>query len=248
MRGKIALYLVLVMQEISPDRSTTDTSGKVSDNTALCCVLAGLCLALLTPLTVTDVPPLLDYPNHLARLFVLASLPDDPVLARFYAPHWAVIPNLALDLTVPPLLRIFPVHFVGRSVVALTVLLPLLGSVAYHRALTGRLAYWPCGSALFAFNGLLLKGFLNFIASVGLAMLLAAAWIAWRDRRPTFAIGTCAAGATALFFCHLYGLLLFAVLIGSHELLIMRTDPVGIDSFRKRIPAIVAVFAVPSRC
>ncbi len=233
---------VSAMPAISPDRLATGTAPR---NAGFCCALAVLCVALLIPLTVTDVPPLLDYPNHLARLFVLASLPDDPVLARFYTPHWAVIPNLALDLTVPPLLRIFPVHLVGRVVVALTVLLPVLGSVAYHRALTGRLAYWPLGSALFAFNGLLLKGFLNFIASVGLAMLLAAAWIEWRDRRPTIAIVTCVAGATALFFCHLDGLLLFAVLIGSHELLIMRTDPVGPGFFRERIPAIVAVFAVP---
>ena len=43
--------------------------------------LAGLCAVLLAPLLVVDVPPLLDYPNHLARVFVLASLPHDPVLA-----------------------------------------------------------------------------------------------------------------------------------------------------------------------
>ena len=57
--------------------------------------VTGLCVALLLPLLVVDVPPLLDYPNHLARLFVLASLPHDPVLVRFYATHWSVIPNLA---------------------------------------------------------------------------------------------------------------------------------------------------------
>ena len=34
--------------------------------------LLGLCAILLAPLLLVDVPPLLDYPNHLARLFVLA--------------------------------------------------------------------------------------------------------------------------------------------------------------------------------
>src|SRR5580692_11690631 len=87
------------------------------------CLLIVLCLVLLAPLTLADVPPLLDYPNHLSRLFVLASLPGDPVLARFYMPHWAIIPNLALDLTVPPLLRIFPVAVVGRAVVGVILLL-----------------------------------------------------------------------------------------------------------------------------
>jgi hypothetical protein len=188
----------------------------------------------------------LDYPNHLARLFVLASLPADTVLARFYMPHWAIIPNLALDLTVPPLLQIFPIHIVGRAVVGVTLLRPVLGSVAYHRALTGRMSYWPLGSVLFAYNGALLRGFLNFVVSVGVALLLAAAWITWRDRRPPLAIAIGVAGAVALFFCHLVGLLFFAILIGSHELLILRTDPFSVDTFRRRLGAILVVFAAPA--
>jgi hypothetical protein len=234
------------MPEIPRDQSTTVTTRTTRSNATWWCLLIVLCVALLAPLTIADVPPLLDYPNHLARLFVLASLPTDPVLARFYMPHWAIIPNLALDLTVPPLLRMFPVHVVGRAIVGLTLLLPVLGSVAYHRALTGRLSYWPLGSVLFAYNGALLRGFLNFIASVGLALLLAAVWIAWRDRRPYLAIVICVAGAVALFFCHLVGLLFFAILIGGHELLILRTDPFGSDTFRRRIGAMVVVFAVPA--
>jgi hypothetical protein len=221
------------------------TSGTAAGNAAWWCLLIVLCLVLLAPLTLADVPPLLDYPNHLARLFILASLPNDPVLARFYMPHWAIIPNLALDLTVPPLLRIFPVHIVGRAVVGLILLLPVLGAVAYHRALTGRLSYWPLGSVLFAYNGALLRGFLNFVAAVGFALLLAAVWIAWRDRRPSLTVVIGVAGAVALFFCHLIGLLFFAILIAGHELLILRTDPFTIDTFRRRIGALIAVFAVP---
>jgi hypothetical protein len=233
------------MPVISCDRSTTVTSGKAPGNATWWCLLIVLCVVLVAPLTLADVPPLLDYPNHMARLFVLASLPTDPVLARFYMPHWAIIPNLALDLTVPPLLRIFPVSIVGRAVVGVTLLLPVLGCVAYHRALTGRLSYWPLGSVLFVYNGALLRGFLNFIAAVGLAMLLAAVWIAWRDRRPLLTIMISAAGAVALFFCHLVGLLFFAILVGSHELLILRTDPISFDTFRRRIGAVIVVFVAP---
>jgi hypothetical protein len=223
----------------------TVTASTARGNVAWWCTLAVLCLALLAPLTLADVPPLLDYPNHVARLFVLAFLPDDPVLARFYMPRWGIIPNLALDLTVPPLLRIFPVHLVGRAVIGVTLLLPVAGAIAYHRALTGRLSYWPLGSVLFAYNGAVLRGFMNFIVSLGLALLLAAAWVAWRDRRPSLAVLTCALGAVALFFCHLIGILLFAVLIGGHELLILRTDPFRVNLILRRVAAMIAVFAVP---
>lgn len=221
------------------------TAEGARGNVAMWYLLTALCLVLLAPLTLADVPPLSDYPNHLARLFVLAFVRTDPVLARFYLPHWAIIPNLALDLTVPPLLRVFPVHLVGRAVAGIILLLPVFGAISYHRALTGRLSYWPLASALFAYNGILLKGFLNFIASVGLAMMLAAAWIVWRDRRPAPAITTGAVGAVALFFCHLDGLLLFAILIGGHELLIMRTDSIRVASVGRRIIALMVVFAAP---
>ena len=47
--------------------------------------LALLCLILLAPLTLVDVPPLLDYPNHLARAVVLASAGTDPILSSMYS-------------------------------------------------------------------------------------------------------------------------------------------------------------------
>lgn len=222
------------------------TATAARGNATWWCLLLLLCLALLAPLTLADVPPLLDYPNHLARLFVLALVGTDPVLARFYRPHWGIIPNLGLDLTVPPLLRIFPVHLVGRAVVGVTLLLPVLGAVAYHRALARRLSYWPFGSVLFAYNGALLRGFLNFIASVGLALLFAAVWVAWRERRPSLTITMGIAGAVALFFCHLTGLLLFAILIGCYELASLREGPLRIGGTPQRIAGLLAVFTIPA--
>src|SRR4029077_3424779 len=138
---------------------------------------------------------------------------------------WGIIPNLGLDLTVPPLQRVLPVHLVGRAVVGVALLLPVIGALVYHRTLSRRLSYWPLCSGLFVYNGALLRGFLNFIISVGLAMLLGAAWIAWRERRPSLAIAIASAGAVALFFCHLTGLLFFAILIGGYELALLRTVP-----------------------
>jgi hypothetical protein len=233
------------MPAISPDRTMTVTVRPARGNAAWWCLLGALCLVLLAPLTLADVPPLLDYPNHLARMFVLAFVAHDPVLARFYQPHWGIIPNLALDLMVPPLLLVFPVHLVGRAVVGLALLLPVIGAAAYHRALTGRLSYWPLGSVLFAYNGALLRGFLNFIVAAGLALLLGAAWVAWREQRPARAILIGAIGAVALFFCHLMGLLFVAVLIGGHELLILWTEPFKVHRILTRIGAVAAVFVVP---
>jgi hypothetical protein len=176
-----------------------------------------LCLILLAPLTLVDVPPLLDYPNHLARAVVLAAGASDPILSRMYAVHWAVIPNLGTDLVLPPLLQLLPVHLAGRMVVGITILLPVLGTIAYSRAVFGQFSPWPLASGLVAYNATLLLGFLNFVAAIGIALLLAAGWIAWRERHPAWTFALAATGTVALFFCHLMGLLLFYVLIAGYE-------------------------------
>ena len=207
--------------------------------------LIGLCVVLAMPLFVVDVPPLGDYPNHLARVFVLASLPHDDVLARFYAASWSVIPNLALDLIAPSLLHVLPVHVVGRLLIAVAVLLPVLGAVAYNAALGGR--WWSLGVGLIAYNSCLLYGFLNFAISIGVALLLAATWLRWREPRPVLAIALAAIGAPILFACHLMGLAFFAVLIGAAELFWLyqyRTGKMWV-AVSGRAALLLLVFAAP---
>ena len=180
-------------------------------------VLALLSAVLLAPLLISDVPPVLDYPNHLARLVLLAAGPDDPVLGPVFMPHWAIIPNLATDLIGPTMLHLLPVHVAGRCLLGGVLLLNLAGVLALHRALFGRLSFWPLASGLVAYNSGFLLGFLNWQIGSGLAMLFAAAWLKWRERRPVATIVGAAVASIVLFFCHLMGLMFFLVLIGSAE-------------------------------
>jgi hypothetical protein len=181
-------------------------------------VLALICAILLVPLALVDVPPLLDYPNHLARAFVLTFGAGDPIVSQMYAAHWAVIPNLATDLILPPLLLILPIHLAGRVVVALAILLPVIGTITYNRATFRTGSVWPLASALVAYNATLLLGFLNFAIGMGLALLYAAGWIAWRERYPRAVIALATLATSTLFFCHLMALVIFYVLIAGFEL------------------------------
>lgn len=180
--------------------------------------LAGTCAILLVPLFLVDVPPLLDYPNHLARMYVLAFGAHDPILSRMYAQHWAIIPNLAIDLILPPLLHVLPIYTAGRVMLGATLLLPLVGTLVYHRVAFGVRSYWPLAVALMAYNALFLAGFMNFLLSLGMALLAAAAWLRWRDGHPVLVTLCGAVASVAIFFMHLFGLLFLAVIIGSEEL------------------------------
>ncbi len=178
----------------------------------------GLTISLALPFFLVDVPPVLDYPNHLARIFILAR-PDDHVLSQIYAPHWRILPNLGVDLLGAGLLKLTDVHIAGRVLLALCMFAPVIGVVIYHRAAFGRWAFWPLASGIVACNGIFLLGFMNFLLALGLAFAGASTWIALR-RRGAFAtaISVGAVASAATFFCHIFGVALLLLLIGAEEL------------------------------
>jgi hypothetical protein len=209
------------------------------------CAIALLCAILLAPLALVAMPPLLDYPNHLARATVLAFGSSDPILSRIYAAHWTIIPNLGTDLVLPPLMHILPVHLAGRIVVGCAILLPVIGTLAYSRATFDTWSAWPLAAGLVAYNGTVLLGFINFVAAIGIALLLAASWIAWRDRYPALTVTLAGIGTIALFFCHLMGLVFFYVLIAGYELTRLwsrRTHP---RALLARMAAVMPIIAPP---
>jgi hypothetical protein len=173
----------------------------------------GACTVLLMPLFVVDVPPLLDYPNHLARMFVLAFGQDDPVLSHIYTQHWAIIPNLAIDLVLPELLKVLPIYVAGKVALSVALLLPLVGVVVYHRVAFGVRSFWPLAAAMMAYNAAFILGFMNFLISLGLALLAAAGWMRWRGHYPVTVAILGAVATPAIFFMHIFGLLLLVVLL-----------------------------------
>ncbi len=196
---------------------------------------------LLAPLAIADVPPVLDYPNHLARMVLLAAGSNDPVLSAIATPAWGIIPNLAGDAIGVPLLRWLPVHVAGRFLLGLALLLNLAGVLALHRAWFGRRSLWPLGAGLVSYNATFLLGFLNWEIGSGLAMLCAAVWMVWRERRPAATIIFGGVAAVALFFCHLMGVAFFLLLIGSAELRAMR----GVRSIVVRSAGLLLVASGP---
>jgi hypothetical protein len=176
-----------------------------------------LVIVLAIPFFLVDLPPVQDYPNHLARYFVLTH-PDDPILSQMYAPHWAILPNLGMDAIGVALLRVTDVHVGGRILLALSLFAPVVGVAVYSRVVFGRYSYWSLASGLCAYNGAFFLGLMNFLLALGLALTGAACWIALRRRNrmlPGVIVG--AAAVVLLFFCHIFGVFLFALLIGGDE-------------------------------
>lgn len=172
---------------------------------------------VVLPLVYTLVPPLEDYPNHLARMYALSSLPGNGFLNGFYTIEWAAIPNLIMDLTVPPLVPFFGVYTAGRIFIGLTLLLMLLGPMALHRSVYGRWSPWPLVGGLFVYNGFLFVGLMNYLFGVGLAVFGLAAWIGLENRSAFLKIVVSFAFCAGLYVCHLSALGLYGLAIASFE-------------------------------
>jgi hypothetical protein len=128
-----------------------------------------VCVAILIPVIMIPIPPLVDYPNHLARMHIIATLAHDPILSQFYQLDWALIPNLMMDLVVPPLAALIGVYPAGRLFIAITLVLLITGPMALHRAAFGTWSLAPLIGSVIAYNGILNLGLLNYIFGIGLS-------------------------------------------------------------------------------
>jgi hypothetical protein len=187
------------------------------------------------------VPPLSDYVNHLARCYVIALDGHDTALAQFYSIKWQLIPNLAMDLIVPPLARVVDIYSAGRIFLVLTMLLLLAGPQVIHRALFRRWSVGPLAATLFLYNGAALAGTVNYLFGMGVALLGIAAWIALRRTSTRLRCLVSAAFIILLYVSHFGALGLYGVALLGLEMWYARSDA----SYRRRWPSDLIAFAVP---
>jgi hypothetical protein len=182
--------------------------------------LAFLALYLLTvlPIVRADLPPLVDYPIHLARMHVLIELPRSQALQQYYALNWRALPNLAMDLTVPALVRIMPLEWASKTFILIFLALLPTGAALVHRLVTGQWSVWALFGFLFLYSHLLVWGSLNYLCGLGLALMAFALWLALARQAEVVRVAMASVCALLLFFAHLVACAVFALLIAGHEI------------------------------
>ena len=203
-----------------------------------------LLLALAAvPVFSTVLPPLLDYPNHLARMHLLAEGGD-----AFYAVRWAALPNLAEDLIVPPLARLMPLDIAAKLFLVMIFALLSGGAIWLNRVASGGWRLWPLLGFLLLYNRIFLWGFLNYLFGIGVALGGAALWLALEDRRPWLRVLSSSLLALACFFSHIAAFGFYALVILGIE-----AEPATAELRARRWPALgrriaiaAAQFVAPS--
>ena len=199
---------------LSVERST-DNRRRLWLILALYVVVFGI---LAVPIVSVVVPPLVDYPNHLARMHILASYADSAALQANYVVAWKLSPYLAMDLIIPQLAHVMSIYTAGRVFIYLCLLLFVLGTLAVHAVLHHRLSPWPTASALFAYSYVTSLGFVNYLFSIGVWLLAFAGWIVLSRCTVRWRIAGGTLLGLAVFFCHFFAFFGYMLCVGAYEL------------------------------
>ena len=198
--------------------SLKQRSGLVVGQRLLVAVHLVLLAATLMPLALVDIPALVDYPNHLARMHIIAELGRSPELQKVYAVQLLALPNIAMDLLVPALAKFTGTIVAGKLFIASVLLLLALSTVALQWVVQGRLGISSLAVHLVAFNLVFFYGFLNYLLGIGAAILLLAVWIGLQHRSWQLRLVAGATGALVIFFCHPIAFACYGLLVIGYEL------------------------------
>jgi hypothetical protein len=202
--------------------------------------------SLVLPFLFVAEPPLLDYPNHLARTFILAHLHDPAFrFSEYYRADWKPYPFILWDVLMVALQRILPVEAAGKLLVMLiTVLLPV--SVAWFIWQANRtdiiLSFLACP---LSYCAMFLWGFTAFQLSVGLSFLMIGTWL-WYRRKPSTSRAALFLTITYLtYLAHLLGFASAAFVLVLYELTAFsRREMVRLVIFLAP-PSLLALWARP---
>ena len=207
-------------------------------------------IAVALPALLVRLPPLLDYPNHYTRVWLLEGGIRHGVLSHMYAVDWhGVWTNIGIDILSQAIGGLIPASTLAPLLLAAAVVLPPLGAILLHRRLFGAFRWWQIGIPIAAFPTTLLAGFVNYQIGLGLALLAAGA-DPWLQRRvsPIQLLIARVAFALGLMVVHIYALGFYGVLLGGLALGPNLTALFKAAELRRtalRLTAIAGAVAVP---
>ncbi|GAA0559552.1 hypothetical protein GCM10008942_05040 [Rhizomicrobium electricum] len=175
--------------------------------------IAVLAAMVLVPALLFPLPPLIDYPNHLARIWLIAGGVHVPPLDGIYFEDWrGVGAGIGIDAMAKLLSPILPPSGIGLVLLILAILAPPLGAISLNARMFGGVHAWQPYFLAFWCTQTLVGGFLNFQIGLGLALLAVAADPKAARAGPWALYGWRIASGAVLFIIHPFALFFFAIL------------------------------------
>ena len=180
-------------------------------------LLVVLLVASTVPLWRPGVLPLGDLPGHMGQYAIELAAPSDPI-RQYFNFHWALIPNIGVDLAMQAIGPFFGpelgTKLVVTSIPPLTILGFALTGQAFHSRRPATLPF----AATLAYNQFFLLGFVNFTLSCALAFLAFPLWV-WlgRSRNQRLRAGTFVFLSALIWLCQAFGWAILVLLVFAAE-------------------------------
>ncbi|MBT0957186.1 hypothetical protein IV417_07305 [Alphaproteobacteria bacterium KMM 3653] len=204
-------------------------------------VLASLCAVL--PILMHSYLPLIDLPNHIARMHIAAH--GDGALARYYTSELSLVPNSAVDY----LWMVWPFGddpVVFSKYVMAFYAVSFIGSGMFlARVIHGRWTLWSAAVALIVFNGPFFWGFQNFVVSLPFCLVFLGLWLLLEARGLTLRLAVFFPLALALYLMHFFAFMILAVAVFGREVQVAVTGGGAAPRRLGRLFALMLPFGAP---
>jgi hypothetical protein len=178
---------------------------------------------LVVPLWIVKYPPLLDYPNHLARIFILTHFNDPNYhFPEYYTITFGAFPYLTMDVLLLWLQKFVSLFTGGRIVLTLCALGVPAAAWFFVRQANRDNASLACWGLLSGYNIFFLWGFVNWQLSMALVLLVAGLWIRYLARPSVLRWMALLLIVTLLYFTHLQGFGFAGVVVTAYALLTVK--------------------------
>src|SRR5580658_5213922 len=177
-------------------------------------LFAAVVIFLILPLWPPAILPWTDLGDHMARVYILRHYNDVALFRQYYQIERLPLPNLAMDLIVPPMLGFMSAYVAAKVFASISVILFAVACHVFGRTVHGAPTWLAIPAAFFFYNSLTLTGFLNYMWSVAWFLLAGAAWLVFQ-RKHSLASGilTCVA-ASITYIAHLSGFFFLCMFVG----------------------------------
>ncbi len=190
---------------------------KTDNRYVIFCCFAFLFLLTISPFIIFKFPILVDYPNHLTSFYIQANIDNDQWLRENYLIKWVAKPYIIIEWFGGVLARYVDIYLAGRIVLISGILFICAGGLLIRKVINGYVDLWTCAIFTLIYNYVLFFGFVNYYVSSGLALIAMGLWIKLRDINTIANILLFSAISTALYFCHLYALGVYAIFVIGYE-------------------------------
>jgi len=183
----------------------------------LLAIHALILIAFILPVVLFSHYPLIDWPEHVARQYFIApGLAAAP--SRYFFYDWEIVPTIGMDLFVQALVLFLDIEVASRIFVVVSLILIYCGTVLLSCAINGRITLLPAIAALFLYNGALMFGFVQFVFSIGVALIFYACWILTDKAAVVTRLAMFSALTTVLYVFHMFGFGLYLLAVAGYEL------------------------------